>query len=430
MTNRTTNLNSAIDKLARQFVKNFPDKLKGPRLIGREAEFPVVHPSGDAADVQQLWQPLLDGGGFEAIYEGADLIVGLRGKDVDFSLEVGWGTIEIISRPCTELAELAEIHETYVKRLVKAAAELNFQVLGYGIQPKTPGSLELMSPKKRYKLLLESIGEAWLWFTSTASDQVHVDISLPELTTMLNFGNLMAPVFIALTANSSIFGGENSDFCSAREAKMGEIFADSHRHGMLDRPLKDVREWIEFIARQNFLMDKKNGEYFLQKGTFADYLVEHGADFKSFLMHEHYLWNSARPRTAHGTIELRAACQQPWEEHLVVAALGLALIEEQEEISAWIGDRLGGNLWPEMRRYHADVIRQGLEAREPFEGFLLGILERCEYALDHRGNGEALYLKPLFRRLEERANPAQKVRHQFLDGGLAQLLEYTTIKID
>ena len=420
---------NAIETLSRQFAKHFPEKLKGARLIGREAEYPLVSKDGDAANVRKLWEPLLDGGGLKAIYETPDLIVGLSGQDCDFSLEVGWGTMELITRPCSELGELAEIQETYVKRLVKAANEFDFNVLGYGIQPKTAGSLELMSPKKRYGLLLERIGDAWLWFTSTASDQVHVDITQEEVAPMVSFGNLMAPVFIALCGNSSIYAGENSSYCSSREAKMGEIFSDSHRHGMLEKPVITIQEWIAFIVDQEFLMDKKKGQYYLQHNTFYDYLLNHEVDFDSFLMHDHYLWNSARPRTAHGTIELRAACQQPWEENMVVAALGLALIEEETEISAWLDSRLSDDLWSSLRRYHTDVIRDGLLASEPFDGFLTGILERCEYALDHRGNGESIYLKPLRKRIEEKMNPAQVARKHFIEGKLPQLLEYSTISV-
>ena len=47
----------------------------------------------------------------------------------------------------------------------------------------------------------------------------------------------------------------------------------------------------------------------------------------AFLYHEHYIWNSARPRARQATVELRAACQQPWPDHMAATALGLGIVE-------------------------------------------------------------------------------------------------------
>ena len=43
------------------------------------------------------------------------------------------------------------------------------------------------------------------------------------------------------------------------------------------------------------------------------------------------------------TIELRTACQQPWEDHMVVAALSLGIVEGASEIyrDPRIGPHLG-----------------------------------------------------------------------------------------
>lgn len=48
--------------------------------------------------------------------------------------QVGYGTVEVITGPCDTLHELKEVHERAVSRLVRAAAELDMHVLGFGIQ--------------------------------------------------------------------------------------------------------------------------------------------------------------------------------------------------------------------------------------------------------------------------------------------------------
>lgn len=85
---------------------------------------------------------------------------------------MGWGTIEIITGPFPDLHRLAQSHTAAMRQLHTAATALGMRVLGYGAQPRTPPSLNLMSARHRYRLMYECIGEPWLWFTVTASDQV------------------------------------------------------------------------------------------------------------------------------------------------------------------------------------------------------------------------------------------------------------------
>ena len=62
-------LSVAIDALAERYAACFRETLRPIRLIGREAEFPVVWPDGRAGDVLRLWPPLLEGNGFTPHYD-------------------------------------------------------------------------------------------------------------------------------------------------------------------------------------------------------------------------------------------------------------------------------------------------------------------------------------------------------------------------
>ena len=97
---------------------------------------------------------------------------------------------------------------------MRAAAPLGWRVLGYGVQPLSPPTRALLSPKQRYSTLADIMGADWIWYTVTASDQAHVDVSRDEAVSALNFGNLMAPVIVALCANSPVVAGELTDDCS------------------------------------------------------------------------------------------------------------------------------------------------------------------------------------------------------------------------
>jgi gamma-glutamylcysteine synthetase len=325
------------------------------------------------------------------------------------------------------LFDLQAAHEAAMRRLLAAAAQLDYRVLGYGIQPLTPPTLDLLSPKQRYLVLNEVMEGAWLWFTITASDQVQIDICRPELVRLMNFGNLIAPVIIALCANSPIWHGRASPFLSAREGHLGQAYAGRYRYGMNERPFADMADFIETMSRETCLMLRENTHYFPYNRPFLTYLAEYGSDFPAYLVHEHYTWNSARARTNHATIELRPACQQSWSEHMAAAALELGLIEAAPAIEPYLEQLFGAEVWPTLRAYQQQVIIHGLAALQPAPGFLQQLVTMAASALQKRGQGEEVFIKPIFDRLAKGANPAQEARQIFEREGLAGLLEHTAI---
>lgn len=414
----------AISELARTFNERFPDVAPRWRTVGREAEHPIVWPDGSAADASLLWEGLAKGWKHEVKREG-DLIVGLESPDLSYAAEVGKGTIEIITGPRNDLHALRALHEEAMGRLMEVTRAAGILVLGYGIQPFTPASPELMTPKQRYGVLLEALGDVWLWFCLTASDQVHASVVREEWLAQTNVCNLLAPVTVALCANSPIYGGGDSGFCSAREARMGEIHADTFRHGMPARPVHSAEDFVAQNARLDHIMRRENGVNLVGSGTFLDWLETHGPNFDDYLLHEHYIWNSARPRSNHATVELRAACQQPQGEHMAAAALGFSMVQAGGRIAARLERTLGAQAWSAMRAWHHQAVRVGLAAEEPVPGLLQGILDDCTAGLQERGLGEEVYLQPLYARLRERRNPAQKARAAFLQGGVAALIRST-----
>jgi gamma-glutamylcysteine synthetase len=426
----TVSVQDAIEQLAASFTERFPQQVTTPRVVGREAEYPVVDAHGRAADVRRLWDVLLAPGDLTPKFDGGNrnLIVGLEGDAYSYALEVGLGTVEINTRPCASLLEIEAIMEEAVARLVRAAAVFGYQVLGYGIQPVSPATLALMSPKQRYQSLYRAMGDEWLWYAVTASDQVQVDVGQDEIVHMLNFGNLMAPVIIALCANSPVYGGALSPYCSGREGRMAAIHAGEHRHGMPARPYTSIADYVATSAQSAYLILREHGDVVPSSQPFSDYLAEHGADFDAFLFHEHYIWNSARLRVAYGTLEIRPACQQPWREQMAAAALGLGLVEASHEIDDYVQDRLGPSYWEEMRTYHRQVIRSGLAAPQPAPGFLEQIVQLAAGGLRRRGQSEERYLESLHNRLARRENPAQRARYIFQIDGIHRLLAHTAIR--
>ncbi|MCY3710703.1 MAG: glutamate-cysteine ligase family protein [Caldilineaceae bacterium] len=471
-------LHQAYEALADRFAAHFPQRLDGPRTVGREAEFPVVDQAGRAADIDRLWPLLLETE--PAVEDGekgslsphsssltplkvkrdavnTDLIVGLDGAAYSYALEVGKGTIELNVGPYATLFELERAFRAAVDRLVRAAAQLGWRVLGYGVQPLSPPARALLSPKQRYHALADIIGDDWIWYTVTASDQAHVDVSRDEAVSVLNFAILMAPVVVALCANSPVVAGALTNDCSGREGRMVNALY-GERHGMIARPYADLTDFVARLSRMPALL-RREGERLLPDGrAFSEVLrTDYRATseewtlaplssslspdaFDAFLLHDHYIWHSARLRTAYGTVELRPACQQPPHELMAATALYLGLVEGREELTDYLQTALAptgeesGNpdplaeCWPRMQQYHEQVVRAGLAAPEPAPGFLADILELVAAALTRRGYGEERMLAPLWQRLERRENPAQRVRRVFTKKGLEGLIEFSNLE--
>src|SRR5713101_814886 len=88
--------------LTEQYAARFRRTLRPIRMIGREAEFPIVYPDGRAGDVSQLWKPLLARGGYVPRYDDPDthrLIVALKGPDGTVEVEVGRVILEVVLGP-------------------------------------------------------------------------------------------------------------------------------------------------------------------------------------------------------------------------------------------------------------------------------------------------------------------------------------------
>lgn len=418
-------------RLASRFASRFPDVTDRWRTIGREGEHPIVHPDGSMADIAVLWPHLAAHGDMEVLREG-ELVVGLDKPGMAFSAEVGRGTMEIIVGPCHDLHGIRADYETAMARLLAATEAEGLLVLGYGIQPSTVATADHMAPKRRYHILHEIIGDPWLWFALTASDQVHAAIVRAEIGPVTDVTNLYSAMMIGLCGNSPVFGGAVSGVCSAREARMGGIHAEGHRHGMTEGPCGEPLQWIDRTLGLQFVLDKSGSVPKGYDGTFLAWLEERDLSeedaFDAWLVHEHYIWNSSRPRSAHGTVELRSPCQQPWSEHMTAAALGVAMVEGHQALATLAAEAFGGDAWPVMRAWHGAAIREGLAAAEPRPGFLLEALEICRQALVDRDLDEAVYLDPLFARARAGQNPAQDAIAAFEAGGLAGLIDHTAIR--
>jgi hypothetical protein len=394
----------ALSYLAGKVRSGFPGEV-AHRRIGREAEFPLVGNGGGPGDAQLVLEDLIRGTSYEAM-RSSDGCVGARGPRFAFMTEVGRATIEIVFDPVDDLFRMAELYESAVRTLTDSTHRLHMSVQFRGVHPTAVASDELMTMKARYRALHDCMGKSWLWFTVTAGDQTHLDVSQDEAASVFAVTNRLTPVVHALCGNSAAPSARSANTIpNAREWRMGELLREDGfpgRHGQLPEGIDSLESYVSYFSRQRFLMLDERRSHELFSGSFEEWAVMSEPDddelWAQYEFHEHYVWPSARLRTRTGTIELRGACQQPRNEHASAAALHLGLVEG----------------WRDLRDVHPAqgmdfrALTRGLDLPEGDRTVVHQVLEVCEAALRRRDCGEEAFLRPLWRRLHNRMNPGQE----------------------
>lgn len=424
----TARSDAALEALAAEFQSRFAERLAKPRTVGREAELTVVTPDGRAADCARLWPILLEVPGARPLLDqpapdGSRLPIGAETERWFCIAEVGRGTVEVGVGPRGSLSRLADDLADAIRVLGESARRAGFRLLAYGIQPRTTASASLMTPKRRYLAFLDVVGPSWLRFGLTASDQLQCSLGRDELVPAMNAVNAVSGALIALSANSSVYGGRAGAFASGREALMGSMVAEPHRHGSVPRAFIDELDYVRWVSGfQCLVLPDGRGGFRYPGVPYAEVAAREGPVFEDFSYHEHYLWPSARPRSRLGTLEVRPACQQPGTS-FSIGALTLGVVEARDEILA-LAAEIG---WRDLLDYRRKAVRNGLRADEPIPAFLATLLGIAERSLRSRSLGEERYLPELFERVEQRRGPADDARDAFRSGGMAALVNRTAI---
>jgi glutamate--cysteine ligase len=306
--------------------------------IGVEVEKLVVdRHTGEAADyarIETLLKELETTGNWQGQRE-SDRLIALIGESSSVTLEPG-GQLELSGKLCNDLCCCQRDLSRHIERIVTAARPLGLAFLGLGVQPITPlGNIEWL-PKPRYGIMREymlrtgDLGQHMMKLS--AGLQVHLDFSdESDCIEKLRTGQLLAPLFYALFANSPLMNGQPTGYLSTR----GEIWArtDPDRSGLImklfrqDAGLSDYVDYaldvpMYFILREEQLIDLTS-----KRVTFRRFLKEGLEHYRPTLadwdLHLSTLFPEVRLRPQ---IELRSADSLPPHLAMAVAALSKGLL--------------------------------------------------------------------------------------------------------
>ena len=274
-------------------------------------------------------------------HEAGDLIERLAKKKVPGAVkpEVTLSMIELNSSIQESFAgALAEL-EAQRAVVAEAAGVLNLGVCGGGAHPFHDWSERRVYPAERFKAVTQRYGYLAKQFT-VFGQHIHLGCSDgDEAVYLVHMLTRYMPHFIALSAASPFYQGEDTSFQSSRLTAVSAFPLSGH--------MPFVPDWAAFL------------EYFETMRGYG--IVEGMKDF---------YWD-IRPKPEYGTIEIRV-CDTPLTVRRAALLAGYA-----QALAAWL-----------LEERSARAVRRGLpgERLQPFRGLPLRLPRRAGRSLTRAGS--------------------------------------------
>ena len=276
----------------------------------------------EGASVRGLLEYLLGELGGDPVYEGNQLI-GLDGGWGAISLEPG-GQVEWSSRPAESLGELSRDLEAYLAVTRRAVSALGVTWLDVAVDPVHPVDRMAWMPKARYKIMRPYMGArgrlSHRMMTQTASIQCAFDFeSERDWTRKFRAGVLLAPITVAMFANSTEVDGGDSGYRSYRQAIWRETAPE--RCGIpavVFEPGFGLESWVDWVCLVPSMFRYRCRGLVPAGGVpFSELLAKKGCDALKAEDWELHLSSVFTEVRSYAYIEVRSADLQP--DHLIIA---------------------------------------------------------------------------------------------------------------
>ncbi len=275
MTNKST---SFIENKS-QLIKYFNDGIKKDTnlRIGVEHEKFLFNKKDlkriDYEKIKKIFE-LLKNNGWELQYE-KDKIIGLKRESQKITTEPGF-QYELSGAPFKNIHLVCSENSSHFNELKEVFSSASITTSSIAYDPFNKLIEIPKSPKERYKIMTSEMpkgGKLSLdMMYKTAGIQINYDYTSEEdFEKKFKIGNYLAPLTIALFANSPFFENKPSGFLSYR----GKVWQETNRGGIMPIAFENVNfeKYIDHAISYPILFLKKNGKYHTPNGqTFSDFL--------------------------------------------------------------------------------------------------------------------------------------------------------------
>ena len=217
---------------------------------------------------------ILKNKGWEFQYE-KDKVIGLKRENQKITTEPGF-QYELSGAPFKNIHSVCSENNNHFNELKEICNSLSITTSSIAYDPFNKLSDIPNSPKERYKIMTAEMpkgGRLSLdMMYKTAGIQINYDyISEDDFEKKFKIGNYLAPLTIALFANSPFTENKLSGFLSYRS----KVWQETNRGGIMPITFESVNfeKYIDNVINYPILFLKKNKRYYSPNGqTFNDYL--------------------------------------------------------------------------------------------------------------------------------------------------------------
>jgi glutamate--cysteine ligase len=374
-------------------------------------------------------------------------IIALTRDKAQITLEPG-GQIELSGEPCESIHCTYAEFDQHIRELLEVTEPLGIIFLGLGMQPVSRLEQIEWVPKQRYRIMapymlkVGKLGQRMM--KQTATVQANIDYS-DEKDAMAKFrtGMGLAPVLIAMFANSPICDGQLNGYRSFREHIWTDT--DRNRSGLLKfafAPEVSFAHYVEYALDVPMYFIVRNKNYIdMTSVTFRQFLTSgyngERATIEDWNDHLTTLFPETRIKRY---LEIRSVDSQPPDLMPALSALVKGAFYDNDCLqAAW--DLVKGWSWDERMQVYLDSHRDALAARVRRYSLFDLARELVEIAweglrrqnqVNDLGDDETIYLKPLKELLSQGKCPADILLEKWegeLHHDIKRLIAYSAYKL-
>jgi glutamate--cysteine ligase len=409
---------------------------------GTGQAIPYFGPRG----VDRILRELIERFGWEPEEQDGNIIALTRDK-AQITLEPG-GQIELSGEPCESIHCTYAEFTQHIRELLEVTDPLGIIFLGLGMQPVSRLDEIEWVPKPRYRIMapymlkVGRLGQRMM--KQTATVQANIDFS-DEKDAMAKFraGMGLAPILIAMFANSPICDGQLNGYRSFREHIWTDT--DKSRSGLLKfafLPEVSFAHYVEYALDVPMYFIIRNKHYIDMTGLTFQQFLRYGhngerATIEDWSDHLTTLFPETRIKRY---IEIRSVDSQPPDLMPALSALIKGAFYDSDCLqAAW--DLVKGWSWDERMQAYLDSHQDALSTRVRRYSLLDLARELLEIAweglrrqnqVNDLGDDETIYLKPLKNLLDQGKCPADILLEKWegeLHHDIRRLIAYSAYKL-
>ncbi|HEY2921669.1 MAG TPA: glutamate--cysteine ligase [Candidatus Binatia bacterium] len=396
--------------------------------------------------VDRILRELIERFGWEPEEQDGNIIALTRDK-AQITLEPG-GQIELSGEPCESIHCTYAEFTQHIRELLEVTDPLGIIFLGLGMQPVSRLDEIEWVPKPRYRIMapymlkVGRLGQRMM--KQTATVQANIDFS-DEKDAMAKFrtGMGLAPILIAMFANSPICDGQLNGYRSFREHIWTDT--DKSRSGLLKfafLPEVSFAHYVEYALDVPMYFIIRNKHYIDMTGLTFRQFLRYGhngerATIEDWSDHLTTLFPETRIKRY---IEIRSVDSQPPDLMPALSALIKGAFYDSDCLQAAWDLVKGWSRDERMQAYldsHQDALSTRVRryslldlARELLEIAWEGL--RRQNQVNDLGDDETIYLKPLKNLLDQGKCPADILLEKWegeLHHDIRRLIAYSAYKL-